>query len=501
MIMMLSSLYCWIQGRNEECQKLVSEALRLADESGVHIMDHQTLGSAITSALSVGDIERAQELLQRMEGDIAAMGKAFYYYLASWHAASRHDLAAALEFATTGLEFAERIEAPFHMAVNALGAAEIHHELKNHVASVRLYKRAWHIAREMNSPALLFMCNLVAAQFALDRRKDAKGIGALHKAMAIGRQQGYLNMYWWRPDVMARLCAKALERGIEVGYVRDLIRKRNLNPPFAKGGPGGIWMDSWPWPLRIFALGQFRIERDGKPLRSPGKVQKKPLEMLKALIAFGGRDVPGEQIATALWPDADGDAAYKAFGITLIRLRELLGVKDAVHLSEGNVTLDQRYFWIDTWAFEHMLESSGFGVQSSELNAKRQSAIGNRKSEMDLSMLEKAIKLYKGPFLGAESATWSISLRERLRDKFLRSVETVGLHWEERTEWDKAIGCYKKGLEADDLIEELYRRIIICHQRLGRNAEALSAYNRCKKTLTSYGIELSSETRALLKKD
>jgi two-component SAPR family response regulator len=77
----------------------------------------------------------------------------------------------------------------------------------------------------------------------------------------------------------------------------------------------------------------------------------------------------------------------------------------------------------------------------------------------------------------------------------------VGLHREERKEWDKAIGYYKKGLEADDLIEELYRRIIICYQQLGRNAEALSAYNRCKKTLTSYGIELSSETKALLKKD
>ena len=32
----------------------------------------------------------------------------------------------------------------------------------------------------------------------------------------------------WRPSVMARLCARALEAGVEVEYVRDLIRKRGL---------------------------------------------------------------------------------------------------------------------------------------------------------------------------------------------------------------------------------------------------------------------------------
>jgi two-component SAPR family response regulator len=71
------------------------------------------------------------------------------------------------------------------------------------------------------------------------------------------------------------------------------------------------------------------------------------------------------------------------------------------------------------------------------------------------------------------------------------------MYWEERKEWDKAIDCYKKGLEADDLVEEFYRRIILCHQRLGRNAEALSAYNRCKKILAAYGVELSPETEEI----
>jgi hypothetical protein len=91
MIHLLSAVHCWIQGQNEECQKLVSEALCLADASGVHIFD-QTLGSAVTGFLSIGDTEHAQELLRRMEDDPAAMNRAYYYYLASWCALIRHDL-------------------------------------------------------------------------------------------------------------------------------------------------------------------------------------------------------------------------------------------------------------------------------------------------------------------------------------------------------------------------------------------------------------------------
>jgi DNA-binding SARP family transcriptional activator len=53
----------------------------------------------------------------------------------------------------------------------------------------------------------------------------------------------------------------------------------------------------------------------------------------------------------------------------------------------------------------------------------------------------------------------------------------------------------------DELAEELYRRLIMCYQRLDRKAEALSVYNRCKKTLSSaLGIEPSPETQALYQK-
>jgi hypothetical protein len=38
-------------------------------------------------------------------------------------------------------------------------------------------------------------------------------------------------------------------------------------------------------------LGDFVVVREGVPLVSKGKAQKRPLEMLKALVALGGRNV------------------------------------------------------------------------------------------------------------------------------------------------------------------------------------------------------------------
>ncbi len=76
----------------------------------------------------------------------------------------------------------------------------------------------------------------------------------------------------------------------------------------------------------------------------------------------------------------------------------------------------------------------------------------------------------------------------------------MGHYWEQAEKYEKALDCYHRGLEVDDLAEALYRRLMSCHQRLGQKAEALSVYNRCKKTLSAnLNIEPSLETEAVYK--
>ena len=93
---------------------------------------------------------------------------------------------------------------------------------------------------------------------------------------------------------------------------------------------------------------------------------------------------------------------------------------------------------------------------------------------------------------------WSLPRPDRLRRRFLRGVGALGRRWESAAERRRAVECYERGLDVDDLAESLYQRLIVCYRRLGARAEALAVYRRCRDALASgLGVEPSPETEAL----
>ena len=109
--------------------------------------------------------------------------------------------------------------------------------------------------------------------------------------------------------------------------------------------------------------------------------------------------------------------------------------------------------------------------------------------------------LYQGPFLADEiEQFWVISPRERLRSRFIRNLIWLGRYWQDREEWQKAIESFQRGLEIDDVSEDLYQQLMLCYRQIGRRAEALSIYQRCRKTLsTTLEIDPSPKTEAIYK--
>jgi LuxR family maltose regulon positive regulatory protein len=85
---------------------------------------------------------------------------------------------------------------------------------------------------------------LALAQFALKSEKPMRFQHLLRIAFALGRHEGYVNLPFFKPETLALLCAKALEAGIEVDYVRQLVHKRGLKLP-----PGAPLTERWPWPV------------------------------------------------------------------------------------------------------------------------------------------------------------------------------------------------------------------------------------------------------------
>ncbi|HSF48743.1 MAG TPA: winged helix-turn-helix domain-containing protein, partial [Burkholderiales bacterium] len=101
-----------------------------------------------------------------------------------------------------------------------------------------------------------------------------------------------------------------------------------------------------------------------------GKAPKKPLALLKAIVAFGGKAVPEAQLMEALWADEEGDAAHQALTSAVHRLRKLLGDDKVIQVQEGRVSLDPRYCWIDAWAFQHLLEHSEQAARAGDIDAQ-----------------------------------------------------------------------------------------------------------------------------------
>ncbi len=162
-------------------------------------------------------------------------------------------------------------------------------------------------------------------------------------------------------------------------------------------------------------------------------------------------------------------------------------------IQSGRASLNNRYCWVDTWAFERIL-----GEIEAFLKQESRSSTGKGLEKLT----GQALSLYHGHFLGEhENEPWSVSLRERLRSKFIRMLLAVGRYWEDHGEWDRAIDCYQKGLELDGLIEVFYQRLITCYGRRGRKAEALALLRRCRRIFSILlGVQPSEETEAIMQR-
>ncbi len=222
--------------------------------------------------------------------------------------------------------------------------------------------------------------------------------------------------------------------------------------------------------------------------------------MLKAIIAFGSKEVSDEQLTDALWPEADGDVASLSFRTTLHRLRQLIGQEGAIELKEGRITLSPLYCWVDAWAFQRLEEKSEELWKDYRTNHRIKSDTAGI-PEL-IKAYENAVDIYRGEFLpGDHKLSWTISMRERLKSKFIRLIGRLASYYEQGGQWERVVECHERALEVDDLQEEFYRRLMLAFHKIGKNAEALATYERCRKILSLVlGTEPSPETEALRNK-
>jgi DNA-binding SARP family transcriptional activator len=382
------------------------------------------------------------------------------------------------------LDIEEKVQFHIHHWTCQLLAAAIYHRLGETAEAEAHINKVLQPPYDIQSPYAEFLVHMAQAEICFDTGRNAEGLEALRIGMALGRAGDYVTSSVWIPAVMAKLCAKALGAGIEVDYVQMLVRKRNLmpeEPPFD--------IEAWPWPVKIYTLGQFQVLKENQPLRFSHKVQRKPLALLKTIIALGAQKVREEILLDTLWPESDGDAARFALNSAIHRLRTLLGHEDAILRQDNEVTLNPCRCWLDLVAVERLLEKA---EAIPDHDAKTATA--------KIDLINRAAKLYQGPFLGDDPESSLGNKRsDRLRRRLVRLLTGVGQHWERLERLPDAIQSYEEALRIDPCAEDICRQLMTAYHRIGRPSEVSTSYRSCRQALeTQVGAQPSAETDRLL---
>jgi ATP/maltotriose-dependent transcriptional regulator MalT/DNA-binding SARP family transcriptional activator len=473
----------WQLGEHAASRLCIERALALAVDSGIRVVDVWLHIQGLYCALSEGDTGLAHRhlaSLQAITPPNRALDLAHIRFLHAGILLRQGELQQALAIAEPELLQAAALGAPFGLMTFRVQTAQMLMLARRHDEARALLVLAAAHADKMDSDITRFQVFLNLAWSLFDTGEDAAALEALSAGLAIGARRNYMNCHpWWIPHVMSRLLTRARAAAIEVDYVARLIRWRDVLPETADA-------TDWPWPVRIRMLGGFGIDIDGSPLIFERKSQARPLELLKALVAWGGRGVRAEVLIEALWPDAEGDAGQRAWDVTLHRLRRLLGHHDVLTLGDAKLSLHPGRVWTDVWAFESFCKDLAGAVE-------------HRKAECHALALE-LLRLYAGEFLAQErSQPWILQRRDRLRRDFQRSLLALGNALQQGGQWAQALEIYRAGIERDPLAEAFYQEAIRCLGHLGLGAEVALTYRALRDELArALGVQPSEQSRVLM---
>ena len=396
----VQSTHAWISGDGQRSMAAFTQARELAQAHGLFNLVTTLFSQGIVAAVLLKDYRRAIALLEEIRpfGEKSrGMHGVLYYHQLAWVTAVRGNYPIAYEHSKHTVELHISVGNFFVEALVRWTHCQIFVELcelegaEEQLSCIRV------IQRKLNSRIVDYMVAFLEAQLALAQNQQSQALPAIERALSISRETGLVFAMGCLPVCLVRICAVAIEHKIEVEQVRHIIKKVDLVPEEPL-----LMNDSWPWPVKIYTLGRFMLMSEVGAIQFGRKVPRGPLALLKLLIALGGQEVSQGQILEWLWPDSDGDAAYRSLKMTLSRLRKLLKHENAILFSGGTVSINSEVCWVDSLSFRHL-------ARQLEREAKQ----GNFSKSFECA--ERANRLYKGEFLSQDDEAWVLPAREQIQ--------------------------------------------------------------------------------------
>ena len=469
----------WMTADFELSYEFIDGSQKTLKNEGIKIFSGLMLAHALYHAACKYNLPRFKMLLD-MYGDIVSsesiLDQGHYQFHCCYYEILCGNYDRAIQYGKVVISLVDQANAPLPQWVSHCLLAFAYIETKQFEYAKKHIENAQCIIDEIKTPGSIWVYQMICSylDFKLNNQQDM--LTHLKTCFRLGREKDIKASAVWPPVMISTLCGLALDHNIEPGYARSIIRIYNYTPQDSLHVG-----EHWPWPLKIYTLGRFSVLMNDKTLNT----ETRPFDILKILLAFGGRDVHEEKIMDALWPDAEGDQAQASFKTSLHRLRKVLGDLNVLVLKNHQLSLNEKYAWVDTWAMSRLFEA----VQQS---------IKTKDTVKSNRLADKLMQHYRGHFLSSNPAHWAIHRREVLRLRFIRHTLALA-QFIENEDSQTAIQCYQRLLETDSLIEEAYQGLIRCYQAQGRQAEARACYEKCVTIFASTsGSSPSSATTGLM---
>ncbi len=285
----------------------------------------------------------------------------------------------------------------------------------------------------------------------------------------------------------------------------------NTAPGLARGMP----LQSNTQELRIFVLGQFRVEllqgNEWTPVVNRTWHRRRARALLGCLLSSPGRRLGREQAIEALWPDLDMETAANRLNGAVHELRQILepgiarpAASRMLRLERDVLELaDRTHIWVDAETLESLLKEANtlLGIQG---NNKATTRLSLNKASADRveRLLEDAATLYSGDYLLEELySAWAAPRREALKRNWTGLLLNLAKLREARGAYASAMEPLNRLLATDPTDETAVQRLMILLTQLDRRGEALNTYRRLAVRLQqNYESDPLPETRDLYEK-
>ncbi len=218
--------------------------------------------------------------------------------------------------------------------------------------------------------------------------------------------------------------------------------------------------------LHISLLGNFWMRCDDEPITP--LLHARMQEFLAYLALHPPAPHSRQQLAFLFWPDSSEQAALTNLRVLLLRLRKAWP-GCAHYLSTERSTVGWQAdasIAVDVAQFEKTLDQAETG-----------------KVRIELSLLRQAIDLYTGDLLSGLYEEWILPERERLRTRYMQTLDRLIALLEQNRAYAEAIDYARQLLNYDPLREVTYRTLMRLHALNDERAEALRIYHTCVTTL------------------